>query len=65
MNLSNIVIPVILAAVLTVVTFVQLRKKDEYTTGKIILTCVLTFILCAAAGLGVELLMSNINLFGN
>ena len=64
MNLSNIVIPVVLAAVLTVVTFVQLKKKDEYTTGKIILTCVLTFILCAAAGCGVEILIDNLNLFG-
>lgn len=64
MNITKIVMAVGLAAVLIIVTFVQLKKKEEYSSGKIILTCVLTFVLCAAAGYGVEMLMDNLNIFG-
>lgn len=65
MDTTKIVMAVGLAFVLTIVTFFQLRKKEGYSTKMLVLTCVLTFVLCAAAGYGVEILMDNINFFGN
>lgn len=65
MSTTNIVMAVCIAAVVTIISFIQLKKKDEYTTGKLILITAITFVLCTAACIGVEFLMSNINFFGN
>lgn len=65
MDTTKIVMAVGLALVLSIVTAVQLKKKEDYSTGKLILIAAITFVLCAAAAYGVEILMSNFNFFGN
>ena len=65
MDITRFSIEIIIAAIVTIVLFVQFKKKYNFSTGKSIAICAVTFILLCAVGVGINILMGNINFFGN